>query len=42
LANEKFVAAKPDLADEIRNGLQQAESQLATIAESLQKMIAKL
>ena len=41
LANEKFVAAKPDLADEIRNGLQQAESQLATIAE-LQKMIAKL
>jgi valyl-tRNA synthetase len=42
LANEKFVAAKPDLADEIRNGLQQAESQLATIADSLQKMIAKL
>ena len=42
LSNEKFVAAKPDLADEIRTSLLQAESQLSTIAESLQKMIAKL
>ena len=41
LSNEKFVAAKPDLADEIRTGLLQAESQLSTIADSLQKMSTK-
>ena len=42
LSNEKFVAAKPDLANEIRISLSQAENQLATIADSLQKMTAKL
>ena len=38
LANERFVAAKPDLAETIRTGLEQAEGQLATIVESLDKL----
>ncbi len=41
LSNEKFVSAKPDLADEIRTGLSQAESQLSTITDSLKKMSFK-
>ena len=38
LANERFVAAKPELAETIRTGLEQAEGQLATIVESLDKL----
>lgn len=37
LGNEKFVAAKPDLAEQIRVSLAQAQEQLATNAASLEK-----
>ncbi len=42
LGNEKFVAAKPELADAIRVGLVQAEGQLATIVESLDRLKKKI
>ncbi|MEL7496453.1 MAG: valine--tRNA ligase [Planctomycetota bacterium] len=41
LGNEKFVAAKPDLAAEIEISLKQAEEQLQTIIASLDKFLAK-
>ena len=41
LGNEKFVAAKPDLAEEIRVSLKQAEEQLATVVASLEKLRAR-
>ena len=41
LGNEKFVAAKPDLAAEIQVSLKQAQEQLATITESLEKLSGK-
>ncbi|MFT5299814.1 MAG: valyl-tRNA synthetase [Mariniblastus sp.] len=42
LGNEKFVAAKPELADEIRLSLKQVQEQLATIIESLEKLRSKV
>jgi len=42
LGNEKFVAAKPDLAAEIRISLDQAKEQLATVIVALEKMKAKI
>ena len=41
LSNEKFVAAKPDLAEKIRVGLEQATEQIATINESLGRVRKK-
>ena len=41
LGNEKFVSAKPELAEKTRIGLEQAQSQLATIRESLEKLRKK-
>lgn len=41
LGNEKFVSAKPELAETIRVSLQQAQEQLATINESLEKFRKK-
>ena len=42
LGNEKFVAAKPELATQIRVGLEQTEAQLTTIVESLDKLKKKI
>ncbi len=42
LGNEKFVSAKPDLAEEIRTSLIQAQEQIAIVRESLAKMKSKL
>jgi len=42
LSNEKFVAAKPELAEKIRIGLEQAQAQLLTINESLEKLRKKI
>ena len=41
LDNEKFVAAKPDLAEEIRATLKQAEEQLEIVRVSLEKLKRK-
>ncbi|MCL4139902.1 UNVERIFIED_CONTAM: hypothetical protein GTU68_062505 [Idotea baltica] len=42
LGNEKFVAAKPDLAAEIQISLAQAKEQLATVTAALEKMKSKV
>jgi valyl-tRNA synthetase len=42
LGNEKFVAAKPDLAAEIQISLAQAKEQLVTVIAALEKMKAKI
>lgn len=41
LGNEKFVAAKPNLAEEIRSGLVSAKEQHTTVIASLDKWLAK-
>ena len=41
LANEKFVAAKPELAEKVRIGLEQSEDQLEIIKQSLGKLRKK-
>ena len=42
LSNEKFVAAKPELAEEIRGSLKQVEEQIEILRASLEKMKGKL
>jgi valyl-tRNA synthetase len=42
LGNEKFVAAKPELAKEIQTSLVQAQEQIGIVRDSLKKMKAKL